>query len=177
MANAAKLRIKELQTALGKMGVSTRGMLEKAELVDAYVGALRAGKRPDAVGGGGGVFDDGVVELKTSKMPKAEGRAPAAAGGRPSAAARRGSPFGGERRFGAAGMPNIGLAHGRRRRGSPFGGMGGGGMRRTSSRRPWATRAWPASGGGGATPSGAWAAARMGGDREVKAILDELKVL
>ena len=48
MANAAKMRIKELQAALGRMGVSTRGMLEKAELVDAYVGALRDGKRPDA---------------------------------------------------------------------------------------------------------------------------------
>jgi tetratricopeptide (TPR) repeat protein len=59
IANASKMRIKELQTALGKMGVSTRGMCEKTELVDAYVGALRDGKRPDAPADG----DD-----KTSKM-------------------------------------------------------------------------------------------------------------
>ena len=71
MANASKMRIKELQAALGRMGVSTRGMLEKAELVDAYVGALRDGKRPDAAAAGDDVFDDDVVELKTSKMPKA----------------------------------------------------------------------------------------------------------
>ena len=84
MANASKMRIKELQTALGKMGVSTRGMLEKAELVDAYVGALRDGKRPDAAAAGDDVFDDDVVELKTSKMPKAGGGPqPPPAGGSP----------------------------------------------------------------------------------------------
>ena len=62
IANASKMRIKELQTALGKMGVSTRGLLEKTELVDAYVGALRDGKRPDAPANGDDKMDGAAVD-------------------------------------------------------------------------------------------------------------------
>ena len=146
MANASKMRIKELQAALGRMGVSTRGMLEKAELVDAYVGALRAGKRPDAAAAGDDVFDDDVVELKTSKMPKAGGgpQQPPAGGSPFGGGAPGGSPFGGGAPGGspfgggggnpfgggAGGMPNIadifsGMGGGGMG-GNPFGGMGGG---------------------------------------------------
>ena len=147
MANASKMRIKELQAALGRMGVSTRGMLEKAELVDAYVGALRDGKRPDAAAAGDDVFDDDVVELKTSKMPKAGGgpQQPPAGGSPFGGGAPGGSPFGGGAPGGspfgggggnpfgggAGGMPNIadifsGMGGGGMG-GNPFGGMGGGG--------------------------------------------------
>ena len=191
MANASKLRIKELQAALGKMGVSTRGMLEKAELVDAYVGALRAGKRPDASVEGDDVFDDDVVELKTSKMPKAGGGPqPPPAGGSPfGGGAPGGSPFGG-----GAGMPNIadifsGMGGGGAG-GSPFGGMGGGGgmggvqeLLQKAMGNPKVMAAVQKAAGNprvmaavqDVMQNGPGAMKKYENDREVKAILDELR--
>ena len=188
MANASKMRIKELQTALGKMGVSTRGMLEKAELVDAYVGALRAGKRPDASVEGDDVFDDDVVELKTSKMPKAGGGPqPPPAGGSPFGGGG-GSPFGG-----GAGMPNIadifsGMGGGGAG-GNPFGGMGGGGMGgvqellQKAMGNPKVMAAVQKAAGNprvmaavqDVMQNGPGAMKKYENDREVKAILDELR--
>ena len=200
MANAPKMRIKELQTALGKMGVSTRGMLEKAELVDAYVGALRAGKRPDAASGGDDVFDDDVVELKTSKMPKAGGGPqPPPAGGSPfGGGAPGGSPFGGGGGSpfggGAGGMPNIadifsGMGGGGAG-GSPFGGMGGGGgmggvqeLLQKAMGNPKVMAAVQKAAGNprvmaavqDVMQNGPGAMKKYENDREVKAILDELR--
>ena len=199
MANAPKMRIKELQTALGKMGVSTRGMLEKAELVDAYVGALRAGKRPDAASGGDDVFDDDVVELKTSKMPKAGGGPqPPPAGGSPfGGGAPGGSPFGGGGGSpfgGGAGMPNIadifsGMGGGGAG-GSPFGGMGGGGgmggvqeLLQKAMGNPKVMAAVQKAAGNprvmaavqDVMQNGPGAMKKYENDREVKAILDELR--
>ena len=199
MANASKLRIKELQTALGKMGVSTRGMLEKAELVDAYVGALRAGKRPDASVEGDDVFDDDVVELKTSKMPKAGGGPqPPPAGGSPfGGGAPGGSPFGGGGGSpfgGGAGMPNIadifsGMGGGGAG-GSPFGGMGGGGgmggvqeLLQKAMGNPKVMAAVQKAAGNprvmaavqDVMQNGPGAMKKYENDREVKAILDELR--
>ena len=211
MANASKLRIKELQAALGRMGVSTRGMLEKAELVDAYVGALRDGKRPDAAAAGDDVFDDDVVELKTSKMPKAGGgpqQQPAggspfgggAPGGSPfGGGAPGGSPFGGGggNPFGggAGGMPNIadifsGMGGGGMG-GNPFGGMGGGGggmggvqeLLQKAMGNPKVMAAVQKAAGNpkvmaavqDVMQNGPGAMKKYENDREVKAILDELK--
>ncbi|KAH8068651.1 hypothetical protein JL721_6510 [Aureococcus anophagefferens] len=93
-AAAAKMRVSQLQAELKGMGVSTLGMLEKSELVAAYVAAVAAGATP---GGGDDeerVFDPDVIELKTTKMPRAGDGAGGAAdggGGSPS----RGSPGGG----------------------------------------------------------------------------------
>ena len=110
-ATASKMRISQLQAELKSMGVSTKGMLEKSELVAAYAQAIRDGK---TAGSGGDddddddVFDPDVKELKTTKMPRAgdpgDGAIPNA-----------GNPFGG-----GGGSPFGGG-------GSPFGGMGGGG--------------------------------------------------
>ena len=199
MANASKMRIKELQAALGRMGVSTRGMLEKAELVDAYVGALRDGKRPDAAAAGDDVFDDDVVELKTSKMPKAGGGPqPPPAGGSPfGGGAPGGSPFGGGGGSpfgGGAGMPNIadifsGMGGGGAG-GNPFGGMGGGGgmggvqeLLQKAMGNPKVMAAVQKAAGNprvmaavqDVMQNGPGAMKKYENDREVKAILDELK--
>ena len=173
MANASKLRIKELQAALGRMGVRRAACSKGGASADALAGALRDGKRPDAAAAGDDVFDDDVVELKTSKMPKAGGgpQQPPAAGC---------SPFGGGAPGGscsAAARPAARPLRGRRepvrriRRGRrhaehrrSVSGMGGGSIARNGTgawamrrraawaannldrRRPWATpRSWPPS--------------------------------
>ena len=166
MANASKMRIKELQAALGHGRVDARHAREGGA-VDAYVGALRDGKRPDAAAAGDDVFDDDVVELKTSKMPKA-GAGPGGSrrAARPSAAA----PAEAVRGRRAPGGPLEGAAGPvRRRRGrhaehrrrprawaaaawaAPSGAWAAGvAASRGSCRRPWATRrSWPPSKGGG----------------------------
>ncbi|KAJ8609076.1 hypothetical protein CTAYLR_010239 [Chrysophaeum taylorii] len=109
-AKASGMRLSQLQAALKDMGVSTRGMIDKRELVEAYARAFVEGVGKDNDDDDGGP----VRELKTTKMKK-EGED--AGGGRPGRGASGFPDVGGMGDFGGIDLGSI-L--------SGMGGMGGG---------------------------------------------------
>mmetsp|Transcript_7173 Transcript_7173/g.21884 ORF Transcript_7173/g.21884 Transcript_7173/m.21884 type:complete len:247 (+) Transcript_7173:70-810(+) len=85
LAQAKGMRLAQLQSVLKEMGVSTRGMIEKPELVEAYAKAIVNGPpaRDGAAAAAAGADDDDgpVRELKTTKMTSDKGDDAGNAGG------------------------------------------------------------------------------------------------
>lgn len=65
---ASQMRLSQLQQSLREMGVNTRGMFEKSELVDAYARAIVDGIRSASARGESNDNSGPVRELKTTKM-------------------------------------------------------------------------------------------------------------
>lgn len=70
---ASQMRLSQLQQSLREMGVNTRGMFEKTELVDAYARAISDGIRSGSTRGESSDSSGPVRELKTTKMTSESG--------------------------------------------------------------------------------------------------------